>query len=479
MTRRTALLAVLVAADIGVLLALRLSGTGGLIELVGQAVLVVAFAALALLDLRAAVAIVVLELALGGASGRWSVYGGVVSARIVLDTIVFGVALWRLAQARDRPWRERLGRYGVHALIVAVLLPAIWIPLGVLNGWRPADAWGDGNGYLFFAFALVPAALATSGDLGWLRRWLLVACSATAVLTAGLAIVAVFIAPDFIAVRKALLLTLDQGGAIAVTDEYLRLALGSGLYLVVGIALVAWEVVANPRRVWPWVLVALFAIALLSTYTRALWLAGGGAVLIVALLGTERLRGAVLAGGMAALMLASAGLFAVSAGWPYPGYLLERVSSVASLPRDDINALEAEMAMGETSNAIKIHQAKVLFGHIVERPLHGFGFGAIAPDYRYAQIYSYELSYIALVYKAGIVGLLLFLSLPVRLLWDALRMRLGRLKPPAGVTVPQAAVPIAIVGVLLAVGATNPFLVASFGLAPIVLTICWLDAFRR
>jgi hypothetical protein len=273
-----------------------------------------------------------------------------------------------------------------------------------------------------------------------------------------------------------LLFTLQQGGAISITEDYVRLALGSGLYLVVGMGLVTWEIVLNPRRAWPWALVVIFAVALLASYTRAFWLAGGGAVLIVALLGAQRFRGLVLATAIAAVAFVSAGAFSLSAGWPYPAYLYERISTVVAIPDEVDNAFEFEF--GVVSNAIKIHQARVLLGHIVERPVHGWGFGAIAPDYRYGQIYSYELSYIALAYKAGLVGLLLFFSVPVRLLWDALRMRFGRLAPPAALTVNEAAVPIAVLVALLAVGATNPFLVASFGLAPIVLMICWLDPFR-
>ena len=120
----------------------------------------------------------------------------------------------------------------------------------------------------------------------------------------------------------------------------------------------------------------------------------------------------------------------------------------------------------------------MLLDHIVERPIQGWGFGAIAPDYLYGQSYSYELSYLALVYKAGIVGLLIFLSFPLRLLVDAVRVRLGRLPAALAVSRREAAVPIALIVALLAVGATNPYLVASFGLAPIVLMVCWLDPFE-
>ncbi len=88
-----------------------------------------------------------------------------------------------------------------------------------------------------------------------------------------------------------------------------------------------------------------------------------------------------------------------------------------------------------------------------------------------------RLQYLDLTYKTGIVGLLLFLSFPLRLLFDAVRGRLGRLRLAVGVTRQEAAVPFAIIVSVLVVGATNPYLLAAFGLAPIILSIAWLDPF--
>ena len=478
--RRAIALAALIVVTICVLTGLRLAAISGPLELVAQLTLIASFAVLAVLDLRIAVAIVVLELALGGASGRWTVFPGGFSGRLALDGIVFVVALWRLVERRRAGMPVVLGRYTVHGIAVGVLLAVIWIPLGVINGWQPQDAWGDGNGYLFFGFTLVLAALATttadSPDLAWLRRWLLVACTAVAVLTATLAILAVFVLPDFVLVRRALLNTLDQGGAISLTDNHLRLALGSGVYLIVGLALVTWEVVKDARRAWPWIVLFIIGIALLATYTRAFWLAAAGVIVVVAIVGMPRVRGAVLAAAAGVALAAGAATFIVTAGWSFPGYLSERIETAIVVP--DSSGDPFQMDFGVVSNAIKLHQARVLLGHVAERPIHGWGFGAIASDYRYGESYSYELSYLAVAYKAGIVGLLLFLSFPLRLLFDAARVRLGRIRPALGVEPREAAVPIAVLVALLAVGATNPYLVASFGLAPVVLMVCWLDPFE-
>jgi hypothetical protein len=131
---------------------------------------------------------------------------------------------------------------------------------------------------------------------------------------------------------------------------------------------------------------------------------------------------------------------------------------------------------GEVSNSIRAEQARVLGRHIADRPIFGSGFGSIARDYPYGTSYSYELSYFDLLFKAGVVGLLLFLSFPLRLVWDAAQARLGRLATPSGVEPRETCVVIAIVLSVLVVGATNPFLFAAFGILPILMGIAWLDA---
>ena len=72
----------------------------------------------------------------------------------------------------------------------------------------------------------------------------------------------------------------------------------------------------------------------------------------------------------------------------------------------------------------------MLTRHILESPIIGHGFGTIAKDYPYEQIYSYELAYLDLTYKAGVVGLVLFLSFPLRLIYDAVRIRFGTRRAP-------------------------------------------------
>jgi O-antigen ligase len=135
-------------------------------------------------------------------------------------------------------------------------------------------------------------------------------------------------------------------------------------------------------------------------------------------------------------------------------------------------------ASGAVSNQIRVVQAQVLIGHIAERPIVGHGFGTIAQDYPYDKIYSYELAFLDLLYKTGVIGLLIFVSFPIRLIVDALRARVGRLKLPDGITRHESAVVVSIVASIGLTGATNPYFLAAFGLMPIIVMIAWLDPMR-
>jgi hypothetical protein len=471
------LLAAIVVADILTLAALRIDDAVDkqtILNLVlfFQLRLLVEFAALTVIDFRAAVAIVVLELALGGASGGWTMFPGMMSGRIMLDAVVMVRAVIGLAQsARAGQLRlAQIGRYTIHAVALAAVIPAAWMSIGLVNGNKPSDVLGDGDGMFFLAFAALVAALAYIGDLGWLRKWLLVACTAIALLTLGLAIVAVTgVATVTPTLRDALLGRLDMGGAVGIlSDGTLRLYLGSGLYLQVAVALVTWELLRQPRRMWPWLLTAVLVVDLVFTWTRGYWLGAAVAFGFVLLFGSRGLRRPLLLLGAAAatLMVMTVGALAMGSTLPYD--IFNRAIGIVGLGADE---------MGSGSNFVRVAQAQVLLAHIAERPVLGWGFGTIAWDYLYGQIYSYELAYLDLAYKTGLVGLVLFLSFPLRLLLDSVRGRLGRIHLPPGVTAREAAVPGAIILSLLVTGATNPYLTAAFGLAPIVLSIAWLDPF--
>ena len=478
-------------ATIIALTALLLLDGPPLLTRVLQVILIAGFAGLALLDLRAAVAIAMLELAVAGASGQWTRFPGGISGRVALDMIVaLAGAVW-LARDWRRTGRLELGRYGPHALFIAIALPLIWMPIGLLNGNLPRDVVADGNGHLFLAFSLAIIALIRQGHGAWLRHWFLVVCIANAVVTLAM-IVGILV--GLIPLRPLtdiLYGDLLAGNVIGFQPNgAFRFFLASGLYLQIGIALVAWRILRTPASIWNWVMYAILLIDVTATYTRGFWIGTVVALGAVLVLGAASWRPAVIVlGGTAALFLAAT-VIATPFNFSVPDYIIERAMSITSTgdetpviipPTDGSDGAGGGITYdrsGARSNQIRLHQAEVLIGHIIERPILGFGFGTIAQDYQFDKIFSYELAFLDLMYKTGIVGLLIYISFPIRLIIDALRARIGRLRLPDGVEVRETAIVVSIVTSILLTGATNPYFLAAFGLMPIIVMIAWLDPLR-
>lgn len=494
----TVILAAATVATIAALTTLRIADGPSSIVLALQVVLVAAFASLAAFNFQAAVAIALVELAIGGASGHWTQFPGGVSGRIVIDGIVMVRALAYLAGEWRRSGRIRIGSYAPHAVLVGLVVGGIWMALGLVNGNQPAMVFADGNGQLFLAFTIVFAVLIRQGHGAWLRTWFFVACAANAlVIGAAILLSAADIVPLFPTMRHVLLDVLDFGGTVGyMPNGAFRLYVGSGIYLQVGLALTTWRLLDDPRRLAYWALYALLWVDVIATYARGFWLGATIAVGLVLLLGGSELRrpAAVIAASTALLVAATVASFAIGAS--LPDYLFQRAattlavapgdaatsqpsigpeSSGAPVPASPTPGIDSADTAGLDSNEMRAEQARVLLRHIAERPLFGYGFGSVASDYRYGTSFSYELSYLDIWYKTGLVGTLLFFTYPMRLVVAGLRGRLGRIPLPEGVSPRELSVVIAILIAVLLTGATNPYVLAAFGMTTLLVCVAWLD----
>lgn len=466
------------------LVALTAAGTESSSSSAIKTILVLSFIALAVVDFRACVAIAIFELVLAGAGGHWTRVPGNISGRNFLDAVVAIRALTIIAGEWRRTRHLELGRYGLHALTLAVVIPVVWMSLGLYYGNVRGDVFADGNGFAFFAFILVIVALLIRSQGNWFRNLFLAACALNGVVTLVLVTITAtkLVALDT-TMNNALVTRLDMGGVVGYMDNGVtrpfRLFTGSSLFLQVGLALVVWQLVTRPRRIWPWLLYAVLSIDLLATYTRGLWVSGAAAVIMVIALGSPTLKRAAL------IVVATAVLWGVIAaggalnGFSLRQYVFSRSASIVSTgpppstPGPSSSSKPTIDPFGEISNRMRIEQAKILLRKIRERPVLGYGFGAVAK--KWGPSYAFELSYIALLFKAGIIGFLLYLSFPLRLLWDSLRIRFKKRLPPEGISLRAAAVPFAIVLSIMLAGATNPYLFAAFGIISILAAVAWLD----
>ena len=172
--------------DVGCIIALAALKAGGagshVTTDVLAGVLAVGFIALTLVDFRLSVAVTIFELALGGAGGHWVDYGSL-SGRLFLISVVTARAAWLTFVA----WRHRLhpvlGRYGAHALAIAVLVPAVWMSLGLAQRQsapqRLQPTATDSSSSLSCSSS---SRSIREGEGAWLLRLFFAACATGAIL---------------------------------------------------------------------------------------------------------------------------------------------------------------------------------------------------------------------------------------------------------------------------------------------------------
>jgi len=330
-----------------------------LIDAIG-AVLIVAFIALAIVDFRASVAVTIFELVLGGAGGHWIDHGSL-SGRIFLISVVTLRAAWLTVVDWRRGLHPVLGRYGAHALVIAILMPAIWMPLGLLNGNTRGNVIADGNGFFFFAFVLVVVTLLRRGEGAWLQRLFFAACAVNAAMYFLLIVVTTAGPVSLDSVREWLAVRLDMGGVIGhMPNGQYRLFTAGSLFLVVGLALTAHRLLVRPRDPWLWLLGGLLTVDLVATYTRGLWLAGFVAVVLVIALEVRSVRELGLAVGIPAVLGALALLVAPLTGFSLYGYVANRAATIATTSHTKYLTRVVDPSFEKSSSAWGVNRARSL-----------------------------------------------------------------------------------------------------------------------
>ncbi|MGH2839685.1 MAG: O-antigen ligase family protein [Solirubrobacteraceae bacterium] len=118
----------------------------------------------------------------------------------------------------------------------------------------------------------------------------------------------------------------------------------------------------------------------------------------------------------------------------------------------------------------RVQQAPQLLDAWKERPLLGSGLGATLPSgyvRSAAQPFSFELTYHAILFQNGIIGLALILGVPLLAALRAVRA-MGRLPRDERAL---AAGGVGGISGLVVAGATNPYLISTFGMLALAVTL--------
>lgn len=227
-----------------------------------------------------------------------------------------------------------------------------------------------------------------------------------------------------------------------------RVFIGNQVLFVAGVAFLLSELAAHgASRLRSGGLALLIFSAYLS-HTRGIWLAlsvvSAGIVLVLFWreLDAGRRRALLIAAGAFVALVVAAGIAMLAGFLPRPSFL------------------------GDASAGSRVEQAPKLWDAFKRNPIFGDGLGSvIRPRFvrDTAAPWSYELTYLQILFQMGIVGLFALLALPVAACWRGLKASVdGRLDPG-----PLAGV-MTILGILIA-SATNPYLMSSFGMLGIAI----------
>jgi O-antigen ligase len=358
--------------------------------------------------------------------------------------LVAGVIVtWWLQVGRKRTLGEY--EFGAPVLLFAIGIPVVWALVGAAQsvGGDPAGLHGltwtmqeaSRFTYLLLYFPLLDARRVYGGR--GVDVWLfpvLALCGVTVLL---------FLSHYLFGEPGNTPSFLIFKGVFGANPGGFRVFIGNQVLFVVATALLLAEVASQgPSRKRTGGLTLLIACTYLS-HTRGIWLGMSivcAGVLLTVLwqeVNASRRRLIIRAASGAALLAVVVGVCMLFGAVPRPSFL------------------------ADTSAGLREQQAPKLWDAFKQNPVFGDGLGAVVRP-RFvrdpAAPWSYELTYLQLLFQIGVLGLLAVLALPLAVIRRGLREASSselRALPLAGA--------MAILGILVA-SATNPYLLASYGM---------------
>lgn len=203
---------------------------------------------------------------------------------------------------------------------------------------------------------------------------------------------------------------------LVMSNNYARVYLYNGIFMQLAVAIMFIKLFNKDKNVFGILKLAILLVGIYVSNTRGFWLGTIGAVVISMIYYLWRfkkfnltLRNIVIA--LIPLILVSViipkTIVAVSPEQNLPnssGSIKDRIESISDFENDE-------------SNKVRAIQLKFLVNRIKEKPILGWGFGAHIEEYPQYMIdnnlqpvssTSFELYYIELLFKTGIIGILIF-----------------------------------------------------------------------
>lgn len=399
-----------------------------------------------------------------------------ISIRIALFCILFAVWLIRYRARTSLMALPRTIRWSLGALGIATLWGVVH---GILAHHGLQAVFLDANAYLFFLLLII----LMTPDVDWRRFGPtvlgLIAAAATVLGLKSVLSLGMFAHLSISGLAEYYRWIRNTGvGEIAyISGNSYRVFFQSQIYGLFALCILAPFVlphsIATGRRPW-WMLAPMTfgLIAVLVSLSRSFWLGGAIALALGAVVGWIRYRWSLKQiSGIVAVAVALFFVAYTATSWalnfPYPYAFSSHNSSTSSLIKQRF-----EHFGGEAAASSRLQMVQPLLTAIKRNPLFGSGYATMityqSNDPRQVQsashgIYTtdaFELGYLDMTVKVGILGLLCYLAL-----LGALVVGLWRLRTPLAFGMLLAV--IAVAGVHL----TTPYLNHPLGIGLLLIAL--------
>lgn len=374
--------------------------------------------------------------------------------------VVVALVVWWLERGRSLSLAHF--RCSREVLALGIAVPVIWSFVAVITRAIGSDValidYGDiveeasrfGYVLLYFPLADLLEDAASTRHRGWL--WPILGLAViTWLLWAGMAVVD--------AGYRERSTVLAFSGVFSEQDTGFRVFIANQVLFVPALCLL---LVRALQVRWSWPTACGLALLLSASYhahTRGLWIA-------------------LLAAGSALVLFQWAGLMRLLAqraiAWVLPGLVTLAIAASSAVLLTEVVDLPG--FLDDQSAGSRVSQASVLFDGWSNQPVLGSGLGA-RPKGGYvrsiADPWSFELTYLQVLFQIGAVGLLVLLWALTSLFTRTIRT-FGRSRTELGQRELSVAGFATLAGVFVA-SATNPYLLSAFGMLCIALGLALAD----
>lgn len=322
-------------------------------------------------------------------------------------------------------FRERIKiekRFLIPIIVVCIYI-AYGSIIGLINGNSFGDIFSDVNSFLgvLYILLLIVYVRGKSENISKILNIFVNCATIVAIITIALFVISRIYLPNdlhIIAIYNDLNTKLQYGliSGLVLSNNYARVYLYNGIFMQLAVAIMFIKLFNKEKNIFGILKLAILLIGIYVSNTRGFWLGTIGVVFLSFAYYLWRVKNykltiknvliAIIPLILVAIILPKT-IVSVSPEQNLPqssGSIKDRVESITDFENDE-------------SNKVRAIQLRFLVDKIKEKPVLGWGFGSHIYEYpQYMQdnglqpvsSSSFELYYVELLFKTGVIGVLIF-----------------------------------------------------------------------